>query len=263
MKAICVTCGTQYPEAPSPPAACPICEDERQYVGWHGQQWTDLDALRRSHRTRIADDHGVLGLDTVPAFAIGERALLVETPAGSLLWDCVALLDGDAIAAIKARGGISGIAISHPHYYTTMVEWSAAFGGAPIYLHAADAEWVQRPDPAIVHWTGETLSPLPGLTLIRCGGHFPGGTVLHRDGGGGDLFAGDVLQVCADRRSVSFMYSFPNYIPLNAAAAERIGAALAPYTYERVHGAFRDGTIARDGSAAVARSVARYLAAIA
>ena len=26
-------------------------------------------------------------------------------------------------------GGIAAIAISHPHYYTSMVEWSRAFGG--------------------------------------------------------------------------------------------------------------------------------------
>lgn len=262
MRPICITCGTQY-DVEHAPDICPVCADERQWVRWQGQAWTDLPGLQQSHSFRIADDHGVLGFDITPSFAIGQRALLVETPAGNILWDCVALLDGEAVSAIRDRGGLAGIAISHPHYYTTMLDWSAAFDDVPIHLHADDAAWVQRSGPAIRHWTGETVCPLPGLTLIRCGGHFEGATVLHRDGGGGDLFVGDVLQVCQDRSFVSFMRSYPNYLPLNATAVRRIEAAVAPYRYERVHGAFRDRSVARDGEAVVARSVARYLAAIA
>ena len=56
-------------------------------------------------------------------------------------------------------GGIKAIAISHPHYYSSMVEWSRAFGGVPIYLHAADRQWVMRPDHAIVFWEGEIKGP--------------------------------------------------------------------------------------------------------
>ncbi|MDB5591516.1 MBL fold metallo-hydrolase [Enterovirga sp.] len=260
IRPICITCGTQYEAAQA--SVCPVCEDERQWVRWEGQAWTDLAALAASHTMRIADDHGVLGLDVVPAFAIGQRALLVETPAGNLLWDCVALLNAEAIAAIRDRGGLAGIAISHPHYYTTMLDWSAAFGGVPIHLHADDAAWIQRSGPAIQLWQGETTSPLPGLTLIRCGGHFEGATVLHRAAGAGDLFVGDVLQVGQDRRSLSFMRSYPNFIPVNAGAVRRIAASLAPFRYGRVHGAFRGRSIAEDGEAVVARSVERYLAAI-
>jgi hypothetical protein len=40
---ICRTCGVQYG---APRKDCPICEDERQYVGWDGQQWTTLAELR-------------------------------------------------------------------------------------------------------------------------------------------------------------------------------------------------------------------------
>src|SRR3970040_471330 len=65
------------------------------------------------------------------------------------------------------------------HYYSGMLEWSRALGGVPILLHAADREWVTRPDPLVEHWDGETYA-LPGsLTLLRLGGHFDGGTVLH------------------------------------------------------------------------------------
>jgi hypothetical protein len=147
-----------------------------------------------------------------------------------------------------------------------MVEWSHAFGGIPIYLHAADRKWVMRPDPAIVFWEEEKREIGKGLTLIRCGGHFDGGTVLHWSagaGGRGALLSGDILQVCADRRHVSFMYSYPNYIPLSAATVERVVQAVEPFAYERIYGAWWDRVIKEDGKAAVARSKARYLRALA
>lgn len=37
---ICVTCGTQFAPTEEPPANCPICDDDRQYIGFNGQQWT-------------------------------------------------------------------------------------------------------------------------------------------------------------------------------------------------------------------------------
>jgi glyoxylase-like metal-dependent hydrolase (beta-lactamase superfamily II) len=146
-----------------------------------------------------------------------------------------------------------------------LAEWSEAFGRAPVYLHEDDRQWVMRPHDAVRFWSGDTLEIGPGLTLIRTGGHFEGSTVLHHAagaGGRGDLFVGDNLQVTQDRRFVSFMRSYPNYIPLNRAAVERIGAAVAPYPFERVFGAFAHRNILRDGKAAVARSIERYLAAI-
>lgn len=263
MRPICVTCGTQYREVGEAPERCPICEDERQFVGWAGQQWTDLAALGQDHRVEIADDHGLLGFEIRPHFGIGQRALLVESPAGNILWDCLSLVDRPAIEAIRERGGLAGIAISHPHFYSSMVAWSEAFGDVPIHLHADDSEWVQHPNPSIRPWAGETFEPLPGVALIRCGGHFAGGTVMHRAAGEGDLLVGDVLQVCQDRRWLSFMRSYPNYIPLNAAAVGRIGSALSPYRYRRVYGAFRGRVVPEDGMGAVRRSIERYLLAIA
>jgi glyoxylase-like metal-dependent hydrolase (beta-lactamase superfamily II) len=263
---ICTTCGTQFAESDHPPTACPICQDERQYVKVTGQNWTTLDRLRLTNRNSIKfKEPGLIGIGVEPHFAIGQRALFLRTPKANILWDCLSLLDEALVEAIKAVGGISAIAISHPHYDSSMVEWSRAFGGVPIYLHAADRQWVKRPDQAIVFWEGETLNLAEGLTLIRCGGHFEGGTVLHwADGAGGKgaLLTGDIIQVVADRRSVSFMWSYPNHIPLPPKAIERIRIALEPFEVDRVYGAFWDMVIEKDGKEVVRRSVQRYLRAI-
>jgi hypothetical protein len=263
---ICVTCGTQFSESPAPPATCPICTDDRQFVGWEGQAWTTLEKMRKRHELRFeTEDDAVTGIAIEPHFGIGQRALLVQTPSGNVLWDCVALVDGDAVRKIEALGGLKALAISHPHYYTVMAEWSDAFGGMPVYLHEDDREWVMRPHRAIVHWKGDAHALAPGLTLIRCGGHFPGATVMHwAEGadGRGALFAGDVIAVNLDRASVSFMHSFPNYIPLDAGAVRRIAEVMAPYRFERIFGAFARRNVMADGRAVFERSVARYLKAI-
>ena len=263
MTHICVTCGTQFPPADSAPQRCPICEDERQYVGLNGQQWVTLDALRKTHRnTLYQEGEGVWGIGTEPKFAIGQRALLIQTGAGNILWDCVSLVDSDTVALIEALGGISAIAVSHPHYYASMVEWSKAFGGAAIYLHENDRQWVQRPDPCIRFWEGETHPLARALTLIRLGGHFAGFQVLHSseaDGGRGALFSGDLPQVCMDRRWVSFLYSYPNYLPLSAASVRRIAATLEPFEFGKLFGAWPRFVIEADAKSAVRRSAERYL----
>ena len=263
---ICTICGTQYAEIEQPSAACAVCQDDRQYIKATGQQWTTHDKLRLTNRNSIRfEEPGLIGIGVEPHFAIGQRALLVRTAKGNLLWDCVPLLDPALVEMVKALGGISAIAISHPHYYTSMVEWSRAFDDVPIYLHAADQEWVMRPDTAIVFWDGESKSLGDGITLVRCGGHFDGGTVLHWQGGAdgkGALLTGDIIQVVADRKHVSFMYSYPNYVPLSTAAVERIVQAVAPFEYDRVYGAFWDTVIGKDGKAAIARSAERYLRAV-
>jgi hypothetical protein len=118
---LCVTCCTQFPESTEAPAHCPICEDERQFIADGGQPWTTLDQLRRDHRNEIAaQEPRLTSIETKPAFAVGERAFLLEAAGGNILWDCISLIDDSTIAWIKQRGGLAAIAISHPHYYTTM-----------------------------------------------------------------------------------------------------------------------------------------------
>ena len=176
---ICTACGTQYPPSEAPPGTCPVCTDERQFVPASGQSWTTLEKLRDTHSNkfrRLAT--GLTIIETTPAFGIGQRAILARTPAGNVLWDCIALIDDATLDLLKGLGGVAAMAISHPHYYTTLVEWSRALGGVPIHLHAADRQWVMRADPAVQVWEGDTKPIGPGLTLVRLGGHFDGGTPL-------------------------------------------------------------------------------------
>jgi hypothetical protein len=188
----------------------------------------------------------------------------VQTPAGNVLWDCISLLDAPTIAAVRALGGIAAIAISHPHFYSSMVEWSHAFD-APVYLHADDRQWVMRPDPAIVFWEGETHPLMDGITIIRCGGHFAGSAALHWAAGAegrGALLTGDTLQVVSDRRFVTFMYSYPNSIPLPARAIRRIVDAVEPFPFDTLYGGWWDRIVMPDAKGAVARSAERYIGMI-
>lgn len=262
---ICETCGTQYAETPAPPEHCPVCEDERQYVGWSGQTWTTHEALAAKYKLRIEDDSGLLGIGLPSEFAIPQRALLLPTDAGNLLWECISLVTDAAIAALQARGGVDRIVISHPHFYAAMVEWSEALGGVPIVLHAADKAWVRRPSPRIQFWSGDAQRLSDAVTLIRCGGHFPGSTALHwRDGPrcGGALFPGDALQVVFDRRHVTFMYSYPNYIPMQPGDVRGMRDRLEEYAFEDVFGYTWGRNIIGGARAAVDASFDRYLEAV-
>ena len=265
-KYICVTCGVQHAEAVLPPEHCTICEDDRQFVPSSGQKWTTLKEMQATHKNQLdVEGPELISIATEPKFAIGQRALHVRTDPGNILWDCISLIDDRSIGAVQALGGVSAIAISHPHYYSSMIEWSRALGDVPVYLHAADGEWVRRPHSAIVFWHGESHELLPGLTLVRCGGHFPGGTVLHwAEGaqGRGALLTGDVIQVGQDRKTVSFMYSYPNYIPVNARTVRRILAAVEPFEFDQIYGAWFGQNIQSNAKQALRSSAERYIAAI-
>ncbi len=146
-----------------------------------------------------------------------------------------------------------------------MLEWSSALGDVPILLHAADREWIVRPDSRIELWDGETHALPGGLTLLRLGGHFAGGTVLHWPAGAsgrGALLSGDIVQVLAHRRSVTFMWSYPNMLPLPAREVERIAAVLEPWEFGRIWGAW-NRVIHADAKAVLHESAARYVRALA
>ena len=168
----------QYPDTDRHPGGCPICEDERQYVGWHGQQWTTVAEIAGGHTVVVRNEEAdLVGIGVEPSFAIGQRALLVRTPHGNVLWDCISLLDERARGQIVDLGGIDGICMSHPHFYAANVDFADAFD-ARIFIPRADQHWIQRPSPRIELFDDD-IEPVPGLTLARIGGHFDGAAVLH------------------------------------------------------------------------------------
>jgi glyoxylase-like metal-dependent hydrolase (beta-lactamase superfamily II) len=263
---ICATCGTSFAPAVQNPKSCPICEDERQYVGWEGQQWTTMATLAARHHVHFAEEDGVTMFGLSPGFAINQRAFLIPQPTSNIMWECVSLVTGAAIAEIRARGGVTAIAISHPHFYSAMIEWSAALGNVPIYLHEDDREWVQHASNAIQFWSGDELALSDDVKLLRLGGHFPGSAALWWQSGprsGGSLFPGDAVQVGMNRRRTTFMYSYPNMIPLPPADVRRIKDRLAPLAFDDVFGFTWGRQIIGEAKCAVDTSIDRYLAAIA
>jgi len=262
---ICVTCGTQYPPGQAP-LECPICLDQRQYVGHEGQKWTTIASMRANgyHNVIREQEPHLTGIGTEPSFAIGQRALLVQTGQGNVLWDCISLLDENTVAAVQQLGGIKAIAISHPHFYTSMVDWATRFD-AQLFLHEADRKWVMRPDERITFWSGETMNLLDDISLARLGGHFSGSSVLHWGSGAdgkGVLLTGDTIQVVADRNWVSFMYSYPNLIPLPASEITRMRDRAAQFPFDRLYGGWFNSIVVGNAKEAVMGSADRYIQAL-
>lgn len=259
---ICRTCANQRDDTPRPPADCAICEDPRQYVGWEGQQWTTLEELRaEGHRTEMRNlEPGLHGIGVTPPIGIGQRALLVATPEGNALWDPPGFIDEDAVDAVQRLGGLKAVSASHPHFYGVMVEWAHAFD-ADIVLPAADREWIERKDRSI-RFYGDEATIVPGVTLVRCGGHFAGSAVLHWTGGAegrGVLLTGDTLTVVQDRDWISIMWSYPNLVPLGPDTVRSVGDRVGSLRFDRIYGGWWDRIVQTDAKEKVASSVSRYL----
>lgn len=263
---LCAACGVQFEEAPQPPESCPICEDERQYVPRNGQEWMSLSQLRSTHHNLIRSlEPGLTSIRTEPRFAMGHQALVVQSSGGNVLWDCVSLLDEPTVDAIAALGGLTAIAISHPHFYDTMVEWSRTFGDVPVYLHAADSDWVMRPDACLQFWEGDCFALNDDLTLVHCGGHYDGSAVLHWASGAdrrGALLTGDTIAPMPRPDIVTFMYSFPNMIPLSADKVTRILHSIDPYPFDRLYGIWFDRVVGPDAKSVVRSAADRYRRAL-
>jgi len=262
MIVLCKACGTSYEITGSQPEHCNICEDERQYVPVTGQQWVSSDTLFASHTNKWKQhDADLLSVQTVPAFAINQRAFILRTPEGNILWDCIATLDEATKTLIASLGGLRAIAISHPHYYTTMQDWAAEFD-APVYLHASDRQWIMRDSPRITLWEGDTLKLASDVNLIRLGGHFAGGSVLHWARNEGILLSGDILQVTPGADAVSFMWSYPNMLPLSAATVGDIMRRLRDVKFAKLYGAFAGKEILDSADDIVRRSGEKYIACL-
>lgn len=258
---ICRTCAVEQPDTVDPPDSCAICTDERQYVRPEGQRWTTLDELRAAgHRGRLTQlEPGLDGITVVPQVGIGQRSVLVRTPAGNLLWDPVGYVDDDLEAEVRAAGGLAAVAASHPHMYGAQVAWSHRFGGVPVWVATADRGWVQRDDP-VIRTFDDGVEVLPGVRLVRIGGHFPGSAVAHLAGadGRGVLLTGDTVAGTPDEHWVSFLRSFPNKIPLSAAVVETVASRVLALDFDRLYDNV-GGRVAADAAAWVRRSADRYV----
>ncbi|AHH98186.1 hypothetical protein KALB_4824 [Kutzneria albida DSM 43870] len=256
---ICPTCGAHYPDTEQPPAECVLCEDERQWVPPTGQRWTTLAELAAAgHRADIREvEPGLLGIGVTPDLGVGQRGLLLRTDQGNLLWDPPAYLDEQAKQAVREAGGLAVVTSSHPHMYGALAEWSHEFG-AEVVLPEADVHWLQRTDVRVRTWSG-TEQVLPGVTLVQCGGHFPGSTALHWAHEGGVLLTGDTIMVTPGEDRLTFMWSAPNRLPLPEKQVRGIVAALRDYPFERVYGGWWTPALRSGGSRVLHNSAERYI----
>jgi hypothetical protein len=256
---ICRTCAVEHDE---PAALCAICADERQYVRPSGQKWTTLEELRDAgHRGTIAEvEPGLHGIAIEPSIGIGQRAQLIQTTSGNLLWDPNGYVDDELVGAVQQLGGVAAVAASHPHMFGVQVEWSHRFGGVPVYVQAADREWLQRDDPVVTIWEEKT-EVLPGVVLHRIGGHFPGSAVAQFVGADdrGVLLSGDTVACTPDEHWVSFMRSYPNKIPLSAAVVAKVADRVLRIDFDRLYDNF-GGKVRSDADQWVRRSADRYIA---
>ncbi|MDI1493269.1 MAG: hypothetical protein OHK93_005057 [Ramalina farinacea] len=260
--------------------------DPRQFVPANGQTWTTLHKLSSSHKNTWSQDPRdpriwsfwtepkvnppflpskpklfALSdyIDTKPPhqqFAIGQRAFILQTPGGNIMWDMIANLDTDTVARISSTfSPLKAVVISHPHYYTTYASWSARLG-VPVYIAADDKEWLcQQPPPPsgqgavklnlIEGSPGTKQEILPDVTAIKTGGHFPGSLVLHWEK---YLFIADTIVTVPSAHTPSprppgqttyaFQYSIPNAIPLDPDTIHVIWKAIRDLEFEATFGAF-------------------------
>lgn len=255
---ICRTCGVET--TTPPPELCPICADDRQWVPAAGQQWTTRETLESEGHSLTVEERepGLFALRVEPKLGIGQTCYLACTDAGNLLFDVPAFIDAAAIEQVRELGGVAAIAPSHPHMFGTQVEWSAAFDDAPIFVCRADMSWVQRSGSTITSYFHEA-APLPGVRLRRTGGHFPGSAVAVWSGADatGVMLSGDSIGPVPRSGWVTFMRSFPNYLPLSAAVVKRIAASVADLDFDRMYGNFGQ-TIDTGAHSAVQTSAERY-----
>ncbi|GKT88915.1 metallo-beta-lactamase family protein [Colletotrichum tofieldiae] len=247
---ICGTCGVQFDSHAI--KSCKICDDPRQYVAEGGQWFTTLRELQDSKKytnifTKDKYNSGVIAIRTEPQVAIGQRAFLLRSPSGNLLWDCITYLDDETVRRINALGGVAAIVISHPHYFSTALHWAEAFGCA-VYVSTEDSEWLTRRGEAHVLWEGREMEFLNREFLaVKVAGHFPGSSVLLWKSEK-KLFVADSVMVVpsgvyhVDRppgtASFAFMWSYPNMIPLSPEAVHGIWKAVAALDFEDAHSAF-------------------------
>lgn len=234
---ICSTCGTYYP-IEEVPESCITCLDERQYIPYGGQSWTKPADLLKGHSVKLNKlQEGLYELEVNPVFAIGQRALLVISPGGNVLWDCIPLLDELIVEFIKSKGGLKAIGFSHPHYYSNMNQWAETFD-CPVFIHENDRECIVDKGEHVQLWKGDELSLWDGMRILNIGGHFAGSSILHVPflSKEGTIICGDTLFLSPSRKHFSVMYSYPNRMPLPLKEIARIRNRMEAIPFDSFYG---------------------------
>jgi glyoxylase-like metal-dependent hydrolase (beta-lactamase superfamily II) len=226
-----------------------------------GQRWTTHDTVKTDHAVRVMQlSERVYECTVVPTFAIGQRALLVLSGEGNVLWDCIPLLDEPLISFIRSQGGLKAIAFSHPHYYSNVRDWAETFG-CPIYIHQSDQQWIMDPGAHIRLWAGDEHPLWDGMRLINIGGHFTGSSLLHAANLSkeGTVFCGDTLILSPSKQHLAVMYSYPNRIPLPLSEVERIRKRFETIPFDTLYSFLTYQNLTEHAQDILRQSFARYV----
>ncbi|WVW81997.1 hypothetical protein I302_104002 [Kwoniella bestiolae CBS 10118] len=282
---ICKACGTQYPASFDIQRNCVICEDPRQYVPATGQEWTNMAELgegRKHVLLQDEEDGRVTMIGCEPGFAINQTPILIETAEGSYIWDCSAFISLPLIGHLsKLKKPLKGIAISHPHFFSTSLTWSRALK-VPLYVCEDDKEWYQRlsdskDDDQVIWWKDEQELGR-GVKVVQCGGHFPGSSILYWDRlseppppkdslptkptpVSGIIFTADTLMVQPTQLSFAFIWSVPNMIPLRPHSILSIQDRLKSLSFAQATSSWPNKWIRQDAKQILEQSVITFLAA--
>ena len=205
-KYACMSCGVQYKASNTPPSHCIICQyDDKYSAPETGQAWVKLAQHRNKYNVtwqELEDGLSKISMDT--DMGIGQHAHFLQTTNGNYLWDAIPLINDQLIEDINAKGGLKAIAISHPDFYSNIADWATEFN-VPVYIHHNDRDWFQDDDDNILFWHGDTLRLEDDLTLINCGGHFKGSSVMHWQQGAqgkGSVLAGDTIAPNSNKTAI-------------------------------------------------------------
>src|SRR5262249_14449245 len=161
-----------------------------------------------------------------------------RTGHGNILWGCITLIDDASVRTIHALGGLTAIALSHPRYFSSVIEWSRAFGGIPVHVHAALRRWLMRSDAAVDFWDGNECS-LPGdVTLVHVGTYVEGGTLLHWPAGAdgaGALLTGDVMQIVKQGTRVGLLANSRDLVPRSAEGVRKLISAIDRFRFDALY----------------------------
>jgi hypothetical protein len=256
-KNICNACGTKFPVEKLLPELCPICADDRQYIPDSIQTWTSSSELAENHRVEIREiNENLYQLKLVPSFSIGQRAFLVLAPEGNILWDCIPLLDENAVDFIESKGGLKAIAFSHPHFYSNMNDWAEKFA-CPIYIHQSDEQWIFDKSDRIKLWSGLEKEFWDGIKIHNIGGHFAGSSILQLSSTK-TILCGDTFVLSLSKKHLAAMHSYPNRIPLPISEIARIKERMNLIDFDVLHGWFDTQSLESDAKKILENSLARY-----